>query len=41
MPDEDSEFVDEPCEHCGETENVSECPNGENLCPDCGDEAWF
>lgn len=23
MSDEDSESVDEPCEHCGETENVS------------------
>ena len=41
VDDVEERFVDEPCSSCGATEDVSIDPNGEPLCPDCGEGAWF
>jgi len=38
---DDLDESDESCESCGATDDVSEDPNGEFLCPDCADESWF
>lgn len=41
VDDVEERFVDEPCSSCGTTEDVSIDPNGEPLCPDCGEGAWL
>lgn len=38
---DDLDEIDEPCDSCGSTENVSEDPSGENLCHECYEDAWL